>query len=92
MTTQVTFPLLKSSKGSSQAGDQGQGAEVAKDKDKGKETKPPLEAKDAAKAKETAAKAKETEAKAKEVDPKAKNALISELSQKEDPPPPNAKA
>ena len=92
MTTQVTFPLPESSKGSSQVGDQGQGAEVAKDKDKGKETKPPSEAKDAAKAKEAAAKAKETEAKTKEVDPKAKNVLISEPSQKEDPPPPKAKA
>ena len=65
---------------------------MAKDKDKGKETNPPSEAKDAVKAKEAAAKAKETEAKTKEVDPKAKNALISEPSQKEDPPPPEAKA
>ena len=77
MTTQVTFPLPEASKGSSQAGDQGQGAEVAKDKDKGKETKPPSEAKDAAKAKEVAVKAKETEAKTKEVDPKAKDAPVS---------------
>ena len=39
MTTQVTFPLLEASKGSIQAGDQGQEAEVAKDKGKGKGTK-----------------------------------------------------
>ena len=67
---------------------------MAKDKgkDKGKETKPPSEAKDVAKAKEVAVKAKKTEAKTKEVDPKAKNVLISEPSQKEDPPPPKAKA
>ena len=77
MTTQVTLPLPKASKGSSQAGDQGQGVEVAKDKGKGKETKPPSETKDAAKAKEVAAKAKKIEAKTKEVDPKAKDTPIS---------------
>ena len=48
--------------------------------------------KDAAKAKEAAAKAKEVEAKTKEADPKAKDASTSQLSQKEDPPPPKAKA
>ena len=36
--------------------------------------------------------AKEAEAKTKEADPKAKDAPISQLSQKEDPPPPKAKA
>ena len=50
---------------------------MAKDKGKGKETKPPSEAKDVAKAKEVAVKAKETEAKTKEVDPKAKDASVS---------------
>ena len=65
---------------------------MAKDKGKGKETKPPSEAKDAAKAKEAATKAKETEAKTKKVDPKAKDAFISQSSQKEDSPPPKAKA
>ena len=52
-------------------------AEVAKDKGKGKETKPPSEARDVAKAKEVAVKAKETKAKTKEVDPKAKDAPVS---------------
>ena len=41
LTTQVTLPFPEVSKGSSQAGDQGQEVEVAKDKGKGKETKPP---------------------------------------------------
>ena len=77
MTTQATLPLPEVSKRSSQAGDQGQVAKVAKDKGKGKETKPPLEAKDVAKAKEVAVKEKETEAKTKEVDPKAKDASVS---------------
>ncbi|XP_065617172.1 uncharacterized protein LOC136062252 [Quercus suber] len=62
---------FEASKGSSQAGDQGQGAEVAEDKGKGKEVKPSLEAKDTAKA--------------KEVDPKAKDAFASQSSKKEDP-------
>ena len=43
-------------KGSSQAVDQGQGAEGAKDKGKGKEKKSSSEAKDAAKNKEPVAK------------------------------------
>ena len=46
-----------------------------------------MEAKDAAKAK-----AKETKAKTKETNPKAKDNPTSQLSQKEDPPPPKAKA
>ena len=64
----------------------------AKDKGKGKGTKPSSEAKDAAKAKEAVAKAKEVEAKTKEADPKAKDAAISQPSQKEDPPLLKAKA
>ena len=79
-------------KGPSQAGDQGQGANGAEDKGKGKWTKPLSEAKDAAKAKEAEAKAKEAEAKIKEADPKVKDAPTSQPSQKEDPYPPKAKA
>ena len=45
---------------------------MAKDKDK--ETKPPSEAKDAAKSRDAVVKAKETEARSKEADPKAKDA------------------
>ena len=45
---------------------------MAKDKDK--ETKPPSEAKDAAKSRDAVVKAKETKAKSMEVDPKAKDA------------------
>ena len=48
---------------------------MAKNKGKGKETKPPSEAKDAAKAKEAANKAKETKAKTKEIDSKGKTPL-----------------
>ena len=50
---------------------------MAKDKGKSKETKPPLEAKDAAKANEATAKTKEIEATTKEVDPKANDTSIS---------------
>ena len=57
----------------------------AKDKGKGKGTKPFSEVKDTAKA-------KEVEAKTKEVDPKAMDVAISQPSQKEDPPPLKAKA
>ena len=64
----------------------------AKDKGKGKGTKPSSEAKDAAKAKEAAAKAKEVVAKTKEADPKAMDVAISQPSQKEDPSPLKAKA
>ena len=59
---------------------------MAKDKGKGKETKPPSEAKD------VAVKAKEVEAKSKEADPKAKDAPVSQPSKKEDLSPPKAKA
>ena len=79
-------------KGPSQAGDQGQGANGAEDKGKGKWTKPLLEAKDAAKAKEAEAKAKEVEAKTKEADPKAKDTPPSQPRQKEDLSPPKAKS
>ena len=77
LTIQAAFPLPEASKGSSQAGDQGQGAKGDKDKGKGKEKKPSSEAKNAAKDKEAAAKAKEAEAKTKEADPKAKDASTS---------------
>ena len=61
---------------SSQASDQGQGAEGEKDKDKGK--KPSANIKDAAKT-------KEAEVGNQEIDPKAKDAPRSQPSQKEDP-------
>ena len=89
---QAALPLPEALKGSSQTGDQGQGDEREKDKVKGKEKKPSVEAKDAAKDREVAAKAKEAEAKTQEVDPKAKDAPTSQPSQKEDPLAPNAKA
>ena len=92
LTAQATLPFLEASKGPSQAGDQGQGADGAKDKGKGKGTKPPSEAKDTAKAKEAEAKAKEVEAKTKEANPKVKDAPTSQSSQKENPPPSKAKA
>ena len=91
MIIQAAFPLPEASKGSSQAGDQGQGVERDKDKGKGKEKKPFLKAKNAAKDKEAATKAKEAEAKTKEADPKAKDTPTSQSSQKEDPPTPKAK-
>ena len=75
MTAQAALLLLEASKGSSQVGDQGQGAEGAKDKDKGKEKKNFSEAVDATKA-------KEAEVKTKEADLKAKDAAISQPSQK----------
>ena len=62
--------LLEISKGSSQAGDQSQGAEGEKGKGKDKGKKPSVKAKDAAKA-------KEAEAESKEVDSKAKDAPTS---------------
>ena len=77
LTVQATLPHLKASKGPSLVGDQGQGAEVAKDKGKGKEIKLLSEAKDPAKAKDAAAKAKEVEAKPKKADLVAKDASAS---------------
>ena len=76
------LPLPKVSKGSSQASDQGQGAEGVKDKGKGKGKKPSAETKDAAKDREAVAKAKEAEVKTKDVHPKAKDAPTSQTSQK----------
>ena len=78
LVAQTTLLLPEASKGSSKTGDQGQGAEGAKDKGKGKGTKPPSEAKDAAKAKEAEA--------------KAKDASTTQSSQKEAPPSSKAKA
>ena len=92
LTIQAALSLPEASKGSSQVGDQGQGAEGDKDKGKGKEKKPSSEAKNVAKDQEAAAKAKEAKAKTKEADPKAKDAPTSQPSQKEDPPAPKAKA
>ena len=46
LTAQVTLPLFKASKRPNQVGNQDQGADGAKDKGKGKETKPSSEAKD----------------------------------------------
>ena len=78
LTTQTALPLPEVSKGPNQAGDQGQGVDGAKDKGKGKETKPSLEAKDA-----TKAKAKEIEAKTKEIDPQAKDAVKAKAKETE---------
>ena len=57
---------------------------MAKDKGKGKEVKPPLEAKDAAKSEDAAIKAKEAGVRSKEADPKAIDASVSQLRNKED--------
>ena len=92
LVAQTALPPPEALKGSSETGNQGQGAEGAKDKGKGKGTKPLLEAKDVAKAKEVKAKAKEAEAKTKEVNLKAKDTPTFQQSQKEAPPPPKAKA
>ena len=69
LTVQATLPPLEASKGPSQVGDQGQRAEVAKDKGKSKETEPRSEAKD------VATKAKEVEFKSKEADLRTKMIL-----------------
>ena len=92
LTAQALLPPPVASKGSCHAGDQVHGVEVAKDKGKGKETKPPSEAKNAAKAEDATVKAKEAETRSKEADPKAKDALTSQPSKKEDPAPPKIKA
>ena len=81
LTVQTILPLPEALKGPSQAGDQGQGTDGAKDKGKGMETKPSSKAKDAVKAK-----AKETKGKTKEINPQAKDVLASQPSEKEDPP------
>ena len=94
LVAQTALPPPEVLKRSSETGDQGQGAEGAKEKGKGKgtRTKPPLEAKDATKAKEAEAKAKEVEAKTKEADPKANDAPTTQQSLKEAPLPPKTKA
>ena len=74
------LPLPEASNGSSQVGDQGQGAEGEKNKGKGKGKKHSAEAKDAVKDREAIAKAKEAKAKTREVDTKAKDAPTSQLS------------
>ena len=77
LVVQTTILLLEASKGSNEIEDQCQGAERAKDKGKGKGTKPPLEAKDVTKAKNKEAdhKARDVaKAKNKEADHKAKDA------------------
>ena len=73
--------LPEISKGSNQAGDQGQGVEGEKGKGKGKDKgkKSSTKAKDAVKV-------KEAEAETQEVDPKAKDAPTSQPGQKKDPP------
>ena len=70
--------LLEISKGSNQAGDQGQGVEGEKGKDKDKGKKPSAKTKDVAKI-------KEAEAETQEIDLKAKDAPSSQPNQKEDP-------
>ena len=76
--TQVSLPPSEVSKGLGQVGDQGQGAEVTKDKGRGKEVKHPLEDKVAPKAKDAAAtKAKKAKAKFKDAHLKAKDATVS---------------
>ena len=60
---------------------------MAKDKGKGKETKPCSEAKDAAEAKDATTKAKEVEFNSKEADPEDKDAFASQPSKKEYLPP-----
>nr|POF14588.1 hypothetical protein CFP56_46041 [Quercus suber] len=79
-TTQAAFTLPEAEKGSTQADDQSRGVEGTKDKGKGKETKPPIEAKDAAQTR-----APKTEARNKEVDSQAKDVPPPKPSQKEDP-------
>ena len=92
LVAQTALPPPKALKGSSKTGDQGQGAEDATDKGKVKGTKPPSEAKDAAKAKKVEAKAKEAKTKVKEAYPKDKDTPNTQQSQKEAPPPPKANA
>ena len=93
LITQASLPPSEVSKVLGQIGDQGQGAEVAKDKGKGKEVKPPSEdkvapkAKDAIETKDVAAKVKEVKAKSKDAHLKAKDAPVSQLGNKKDPHP-----
>ena len=89
LAIQVALPPPEVSKGSNQVGDQNQGVEGDKDKDKGKKKLPSLEAKSAAE--DAAAKTKEAKAQTKKANPKAKDASTSQPSQKEDPPAPKSK-
>ena len=97
--TQASLPLAEVPKGSSKAGDQGQGAKVAKGKRAGQggsllEAKGPeatLKLKDAtSKAKNAAPKAKKADPKSKEANPKAPNPPVSQPGSKDDPPPAKA--
>ena len=72
------IPLIEATKGSSQVGNQGQGAEGEKGKGKGKGKKLPAKSKDAAQE-------KPTEAKTHGTDPQAKDVPPSQPSQNEDP-------
>ena len=79
MAVPDALPPPKISKESNQTGDQGQGTEREKCKDKDQGKKSSAKAKDATKV-------KEAEAGIQEIDPKAKDAPSSRPSQKEDPP------
>ena len=72
------IPLTEATKGSSQAGDQGQGAEGEKGKGKGKGKKLPAKSKDAAQE-------KPTEVETHGADPQAKDVPPSQPSQNKDP-------
>ena len=89
MAIQIALPPPEVSKGASQTGDQNQGVEGDKDKDKGKEKLPSLEAKSAAE--DAVAKTKEAKAQTKKANPKAKDAATFQPSQKEDPFTPKSK-
>ena len=79
LITQASLPPLEIPKGPGQAGDQSQGAEVAKDKGKGKEA----ETKDTIpKVKDATSKARKAKTKSKEIDQPS-----SKQGSKEDPPP-----
>ena len=89
MAIQIALPPPEVSKGASQTGDQNQGVEGDKDKDKGKEKLPSLEAKSAAE--DAVAKTKEAKAQTKKANLKAKDAATFQSSQKEDPSTPKSK-
>ena len=89
LAIQIALPPPEVSKGASQTGDQNQGVEGDKDKDKGKEKLPSLEAKSAAE--DDAAKTKEVKAQTKKANPKAKDAATSQPSHKEDPSAPKSR-
>ena len=92
-TTQAPLPLAEVPKRPGKANDQGQEAEVAKNKSKGKEVKLPLKAKGSKttlKVKDSILKVKEADPKPKGVDPKPTNPPVSQPSNKVDPPPAKA--